>query len=48
MAKPSEKLAQSIEVLRDLQDRGIVAIRARNLTRTHKSACWPTAFYRTR
>jgi len=32
---PSEKLAQSLEQLRDLQKNGAVAIRSRDLTRTH-------------
>lgn len=36
MAPPSEKLAQTLEVLRELQERGMVAIRARDLTRTHR------------
>jgi hypothetical protein len=36
MASPSEKLAQSLEVLRGLQKEGIVAIRSRDLTRTHR------------
>ena len=31
----SEKLAQSLEQLRELQKNGIVAIRSRDLTRTH-------------
>jgi hypothetical protein len=36
MAKPSEKLAESLEVLHELQEHGIVAIRSRDLTRTHR------------
>ena len=36
MATPPEKLAQSLEVLHKLQESGIVAIRARDLTRTHR------------
>ncbi len=36
MATPSEKLAQSLEVLKELQDRGVVAIRAADLTRVHR------------
>lgn len=36
MASPSEKLAQSLDVLRALQENGTVAIRARDLTRTHR------------
>jgi len=36
MATPSEKLAGSLEVLHALQARGIIAIRSRDLTRTHR------------
>ena len=36
MAKPSEKLAKSLEVLHSLQERGVVAIRSSDLTRTHR------------
>jgi len=36
MASPHEKLAESLEALRVLQDRGIVAVRSGNLTRTHR------------
>lgn len=36
MAKPSEKLAESLEVLHALQERGVVAIRSFDLTRTHR------------
>lgn len=36
MAKPSEKLAESLEVLHQLQERGMVAIRSRDLSRTHR------------
>ncbi len=36
MAKPSEKLAESLEVLHALQEHGVVAIRSRDLTRTHR------------
>lgn len=36
MATPSEKFAQSLEALHALQDRGIVAIRSADLTRTHR------------
>ena len=35
MVAPHEKLAQSLEYLRELQKSGIVAIRSRDLTRTH-------------
>lgn len=36
MAQPSDKLAKSLEVLRILQDRGVVAIRSNDLSRTHR------------
>jgi hypothetical protein len=36
MASPSEKLAESFDVLKKLQDRGVVAIRAGDLSRTHR------------
>ena len=36
MARASEKLAESLEVLHALQEHGVVAIRSRDLTRTHR------------
>lgn len=36
MPTPSEKLAESLEALKSLQDSGAVAIRSRDLTRTHR------------
>ena len=36
MANPHEKLAESLEALRALQDQGVVAVRSGNLTRTHR------------
>lgn len=36
MAKPQEKLAESLEALKELQGRGVVAIRSADLTRTHR------------
>lgn len=36
MATPSEKLAESLEVLKSLQDQDIVAVRSRDLSRTHR------------
>jgi hypothetical protein len=36
MATPSEKLAESLERLKELQDQGTVAIRSRDLSRTHR------------
>jgi len=36
MAAPSEKLARSLEALKALQDRGVVAIRSSDLERTNR------------
>jgi len=36
MATPSEKLANSLEVLKQLQDKGVTSIRSSELTRTHR------------
>ena len=36
MANPHEKLAESLEVLRALQKRDVVAVRSGDLTRTHR------------
>ena len=36
MATPPEKLASSLAALRSLQDRGVVAVRAADLARTHR------------
>ncbi len=36
MARPQEKLAESLEVLRQLQERGTVAVKSRDLGRTHR------------
>jgi len=36
MATPSEKLAESLETLKELQDQRTVAIRSRDLSRTHR------------
>jgi len=44
MAKPSEKLAESLEVLHALQKRGIVAIRSGDLTRTHRERLCQNGF----
>lgn len=37
MATPSEKLALSLEQLHDLQDRGLIAIRSRDITKVHRT-----------
>ncbi|MEX1198380.1 MAG: Fic family protein [Pseudohongiellaceae bacterium] len=36
MATPSEKLAESLSVLKEIQDRGQIAIPSKELTRTHR------------
>ncbi len=36
MVTPSEKLAESLQILKSLQDQEIVAIRSRDLSRTHR------------
>ncbi len=36
MASPREKLAKSLKALRELQKRGVVAVRSADLTRTHR------------
>lgn len=46
MASPSEKLAESLDVLRRLQDAGGGAIRARDLTRTHRERLAANGFLR--
>jgi len=44
MAKPSEKLAESLEVLHQLQEHGAVAIRSADLTRTHRERLCKNGF----
>jgi len=44
MATPSEKLAASLEALRALQARGIVAIRSADLSRTHRERLLRSGF----
>ncbi len=46
MAQPSEKLADSLSVLKKLQDEGAVAIRTRRLSRTHRQRLLKTGFIR--
>jgi hypothetical protein len=36
MSTPQEKLAQSLAVLKGFQDKGIIAIQTKNITRTHR------------
>jgi hypothetical protein len=44
MATPSEKLAQSLEILKAIQDRGITAIKSAMLSRTHKERLLKNGF----
>jgi hypothetical protein len=44
MATPQDKLAQSLAVLKKLQDEGIVAIHTKNLTRTHRERLVKSGF----
>jgi hypothetical protein len=37
MATPADKLADSLEALHKLQDRGVIAIRSADLSRTHRA-----------
>jgi len=44
MATPSDKLAQSLEALKSLQDQGIVAIRTNNISRVHRERLLKNGF----
>ncbi|MCK4864753.1 MAG: Fic family protein [Gammaproteobacteria bacterium] len=44
MATPSEKLAESLEILHKLQEQGRIAIRSRDLTRTHRERLCKNGF----
>lgn len=46
MPTPREKLAQSLEILKDLQDKGITAIKSGMLNRTHKDRLLKNGFIR--
>ena len=46
MATPSEKLAESLDVLKELQDRGIVAIKSSDLSRMHRERLLKNKFLR--
>lgn len=46
MATPQEKLAESLEALHQLQARGVVAIRSRDLSRTHRERLLASGFLR--
>ncbi len=44
MAMPQDKLAQSLTVLKKLQDKGIIAIHTKNMTRTHRERLLKNGF----
>ncbi len=44
MARPADKLAESLEVLKGLQGQGRVALRARNMSRTHRERLQKNGF----
>ena len=44
MARPQEKLAESLEALRQLQDQSVVAIRATDLSRAHRERLLKNGF----
>jgi len=46
MASPHEKLAASLDVLRALQDRDVIAVRSADLTRTHRERLVKNGFLR--
>lgn len=46
MAAPADKLAESLDVLKALQDQGRIAIRAADLSRTHRERLQATGFIR--
>ena len=46
MAKPQEKLADSLDALRQLQDQGVVAIRSADLSRRHRERLLKSGFLR--
>ena len=46
MAAPQEKLAESLEALKALQDGGVAAIRAADLSRSHRERLLRNGFLR--
>lgn len=44
MPAPHQKLAESLHILKSLQDKGIVAVRSRDLTRTHRERLVESGF----
>src|ERR1700722_13602516 len=46
MAAPAEKLAESLSALKEIQDKGVVAIRTSQLSRTHRERLLKAGFIR--
>ena len=46
MARPGEKIAESLEKLKELQDNGVIAIKANDLTRVHRERLIKNAYIR--
>ena len=46
MVTPNAKLASSLAILKTLQDKGLVAIKASELTRTHRERLMENGFLR--
>jgi len=44
MASPQEKLAESLQTLRELQERGVIAVRSSDLSRTHRERLVKSGF----
>ena len=44
MSTPQDRLAKSLAVLRNLQDKGMVAIHTKNMTRTHRERLLSNGF----
>jgi hypothetical protein len=44
MARPQERLAEALEALKSLQEKGVVAVRSRNLSRTHRERLLKNGF----
>jgi hypothetical protein len=46
MSLPADKLAESLDALKSLQDKGLIAIRAAQLSRTHRQRLLAAGFLR--
>jgi len=44
MASPQEKLAESLQTLRELQERGVIAVKSSDLSRTHRERLVKSGF----